>query len=199
MFLLSLVSFGTFLRILYCMSLMESMGEKKQTFLTTVMNLWVVGMRDWALRFVFNRAISLTSVIDDSKRHLSLNCHKSSNFDHQFIVFSTCTASVPAVSGHIRVVYCLRLLKDSWYASSFLESLKRGQLSNWFWTSQDPYFSSTAVNSVTVHLTYLNNLSYPAIIQLTNSGPVYKGNPGVRVTLALAYFFFFRTSCLQGR
>ena len=29
MFLLSLVSFGIFLRILYYMSLMESMGEKK--------------------------------------------------------------------------------------------------------------------------------------------------------------------------
>ena len=58
---------------------------------------------------------------------------------------------------------------------------------------------STAGDSVILHLTYLNNLSYPAIIQLTNSGPVYKGNPGVRVTIALAYFFFFRTSCLQGR
>ena len=46
MFLLRLVSFGIFYRILYYMSLMKSMGEKKHPFLTTVINLWVVGLRD---------------------------------------------------------------------------------------------------------------------------------------------------------
>ena len=67
MFLLSLVSFGIFHRILY--------SEKKHPFLTTVINLWVVGLRDLAIRFVCHRAISLASVINDSKRYLSLNCH----------------------------------------------------------------------------------------------------------------------------
>ena len=127
MFLLSLVSFWIFLRIVYYMSLMKSMGEKKPTFLTTVMNLWVVGMRDWALSFVCNRAIYKLGFGNRWLKETSLIKLPLifQQFDQQFIVFSTCIASMPAVSGYIRVVYCLRLLKDSWYASSFLESLKR--------------------------------------------------------------------------
>lgn len=43
---LSLASFGIFHRILYYMSHMKSVGEKKHPFLTNVMNLWVAGIRD---------------------------------------------------------------------------------------------------------------------------------------------------------
>ena len=68
MFLLSLVSFGILHRILYS-------EKKNHPILTTVINLWVVGLRDLALRFVCHKAISLASVINDSKRYLSLNCH----------------------------------------------------------------------------------------------------------------------------